>query len=59
MTKLIGKPWFRGFMVRCEHISCMTGELAMDWLEVVWNIRPEILLCKWGISVRDVFKGHF
>jgi len=58
VTKLIGKLWFREFMVRFELRSWMSSELSKDWLEVVWNRRPGILLRKWGMVVLDAFKGH-
>jgi hypothetical protein len=50
MTKLIGKPQFRGFMVRCEPVIWMTSELAKNWLEVVWN-RCQGFFCENGGDV--------
>jgi hypothetical protein len=56
---VIGKLWFRGFMFRFELRSWMSSELSKDWLEVVWNRGPGILLRKWGMLVLDAFKGLF
>jgi hypothetical protein len=36
----------------------MTNELMKDWLSVVWNGRPGVLLREWGMLVLDAFKGH-
>jgi hypothetical protein len=59
VTKLIGKLWFRGFMIRFQLGRWMSSELSVDWLEVVWNRGPGILLRKWGVLVLDAFKGLF
>jgi len=55
VTKLIGKLCFREFVVRFKLRSWMSSELSKDWLEVVWNRRPRILLRKWGLLVLDAF----
>jgi hypothetical protein len=36
----------------------MTNELMKDWLLIVWNRRPGVLLRKQGMLVLDAFKGH-
>jgi hypothetical protein len=35
-----------GLTVRCQSNGWMTNELMMDWLKVVWNRRPGVLLRK-------------
>jgi hypothetical protein len=36
----------------------MTNELLKDWLLMVCNRRPGVLLRKWGMLVLDAFKGN-
>jgi hypothetical protein len=36
----------------------MTDELTKDWLLIVWNRKPGVLLRKQGMLALDVFKGH-
>jgi hypothetical protein len=59
VTKLIGKLWFGRFMVRFDPRSWMNSELSKDWLEVVWNRKPGILLRKRGcwfwMHLRNIF----
>jgi len=33
-------------IVRCPPEGCMMNELVKDWLLMVWNRRPEVLLRK-------------
>jgi hypothetical protein len=48
----------RGIIVRCQPKGQMTNELMKDWLSVVWNGRPGVLLSNWRMLVLDAFKGH-
>jgi hypothetical protein len=47
-----------GLIVRCQSNGWMTNELIRDWLQVVWNRRPVVLVRKRGMLVLDTLKGH-
>jgi len=46
------------FNVRCHPKGWMANEPMKDWLVVVWNRRPGVLLRKWGMLLLDTFKEH-
>jgi hypothetical protein len=47
-----------GLVFRCQEKVWMTNELMMDWVKVVWKLRPGTLLNKRGMLVLDSSKGH-
>jgi hypothetical protein len=45
---------YRGIFVTCQHKGWMCNKVLKDWLAVVWNRRPGMLLRKQGMLVSDI-----
>ena len=48
----------RRFNVRCHPEGWMANEPMKEWLAVVWNRRPGVILRKWGMLLLDAIKEH-
>lgn len=47
-----------GIIVRCQNQGWMSTDLMKDCLNIVWNRRPGVLVCKRRILVLRTFKGY-
>ncbi|NXE21774.1 POGK protein, partial [Ardeotis kori] len=47
-----------GIIVRCQNQGWMSTGLMKDWLNIVWNRRPGVLVRKRRMLVLGTFKGY-
>ncbi|KFV07007.1 Pogo transposable element with KRAB domain, partial [Tauraco erythrolophus] len=47
-----------GIIVRCQNQGWMSTDLMKDWLNIIWNRRPGVLVCKRRVLVLGTFKGY-
>lgn len=47
-----------GIIVRCQNQGWMSSDLMKDWLYIVWNRRPGVLVCKRRMLALGTFKGY-
>lgn len=47
-----------GIIVRCQNQGWMSTGLMKDWLNIIWNRRPGVLVFKGRMLVLGTFKGY-
>ncbi|KFP07499.1 Pogo transposable element with KRAB domain, partial [Calypte anna] len=47
-----------GIIVRCQNQGWMSTDLMKDWLNIVWNRRPGVPVCKRRMLVLGTVKGY-
>lgn len=47
-----------GIIVRCQNQGWMSTGLMKDWLNIIWNRRPGVLVFKGRMLVLGAFKGY-
>ncbi|KFV69216.1 Pogo transposable element with KRAB domain, partial [Dryobates pubescens] len=47
-----------GIIVRCQTQEWMPTDLMKDWLNIIWNRRAGVLVCKRKMLVLGTFEGY-